>query len=155
MATKLSKAVRDFAADIDGIADAGERGLLPEDIRNCSELARVLARIVEGKSIAAAFGAPGDWGYGTPIGDGILAMLKEPAPDESGIEWHYVADELPDDETRVMIAIDEEDTEEPEYGYLENGRWWYDDEPHLSPVEAKVYAWAHAPGVPPKKGGAS
>lgn len=77
MSAKLSKALRDFAADIDGVADAGERDLLPEDIRNCSELVRVLARIVEGKDIDRAFGAPGDWGYGTPIGDGILSMLQE------------------------------------------------------------------------------
>lgn len=41
------------------------------------ELILVLARIVEGKPVAKAFGAPGDWGYETPIG---RAMASSPAP---------------------------------------------------------------------------
>lgn len=40
------------------------------DVDTC-ELLRVLARVVEGRSLAQSFGAPGDWGYGTPIGDAI------------------------------------------------------------------------------------
>ena len=45
-------------------------------LRNkATELSRVLARLVEGKPIAKAFGAPGDWGYETPVG----AALHEPA----------------------------------------------------------------------------
>ena len=38
-----------------------------------SELIAVLARVLEGKPIAAAFGAPGDWGYKTPIGAALAA----------------------------------------------------------------------------------
>jgi len=129
----LVKALRDFAQDVDAI----ERDLAQEDKQSAAELVRVLARIVDGKTIDKAFGAPGDWGYGTPIGDGIFAMLKEPEGDTSGLEWHYVEDELPDDDTRVMIAIDDEGTEEPDYGYHSDGKWWFDSEPHLSPVEAK------------------
>jgi hypothetical protein len=37
------------------------------------ELLLVLARIVEGRGLSSAFGAPGDWGYGTPIGDALAA----------------------------------------------------------------------------------
>lgn len=145
---KLSEALRDRATALIE-RDVIDKSALPD----VAELLRVLARIVEGKTIDRAFGAPGDWGYGTPIGDGIFAMLKEPA-DESGIEWHYTDVELPDDETRVMIAVDHEETEEPDYGYHSDGEWWFDHEPHLSRIAVKVYAWAHAPGVPPKKGGA-
>lgn len=36
-----------------------------------AELLRVLARVIEGKPLAKSFGAPGDWGYGTPIGDAL------------------------------------------------------------------------------------
>lgn len=42
------------------------------DIRIASRLLLVLARVLEGKAVARAFGAPGDWGYGTKIGK-ILA----------------------------------------------------------------------------------
>lgn len=77
--------------------------------------------------------------------------------DESGMRWTYVEDGLPDDNLRYAIAVEGQDSsdDEPEYGYHEDGKWWYDAAPHLSPVEAKVYAWAEVPGVPPRrKGGA-
>lgn len=35
------------------------------------ELLRVLDRVVRGKGIADAFGAPGDWGYDNPIGKAL------------------------------------------------------------------------------------
>jgi hypothetical protein len=34
-----------------------------------------LGSIIEGASVDRALGAPGDWGYGTPIGDALLAYL--------------------------------------------------------------------------------
>lgn len=40
------------------------RGELADD----GELLRVLARILDGKEVDAAFGSPGDWGYSHPIG---------------------------------------------------------------------------------------
>ena len=39
-------------------------------------LIRVLGSVIEGVPIERAMGAPGDWGYGTPIGDAHLALLK-------------------------------------------------------------------------------
>lgn len=42
-----------------------------EDKQDVKELLHVLARIVGGKPIHLAFGAPGDWGYETPIGDAL------------------------------------------------------------------------------------
>ena len=43
------------------------------DRLDTAELIRVLARLVDGKPIERAFGAPRDWGYGTPIGDALAA----------------------------------------------------------------------------------
>lgn len=47
------------------------------------ELLCVLARVVDGKPVARAFGAPGDWGYGRPIGDALAAApdLPDGPPD--------------------------------------------------------------------------
>ena len=43
------------------------------DSRDARDLARALSRILLGQSIHAAFGAPGDWGYGTAIGKALAA----------------------------------------------------------------------------------
>lgn len=55
----LSKAIRDKA-----------QAHLATDADTC-ELLRVLARVVEGRPLSRAFGAPGDWGYNTPIGEAL------------------------------------------------------------------------------------
>lgn len=41
-----------------------------------AELLRCLARVVEGKTRYKSFGAPGDWGYGTPIGDAVMDAIR-------------------------------------------------------------------------------
>jgi hypothetical protein len=46
-------------------------------LRESAELIRVLARIVFGKTIHQAFGAPGDWGYQTEIGQALYALYSE------------------------------------------------------------------------------
>ena len=43
----------------------------------------VLGSIIEGVPVMQAMGAPGDWGYDTPIGDALLALLQSPAPVEA------------------------------------------------------------------------
>lgn len=40
------------------------------------ELVNVLINVVRGHPVAKAFGAPGDWGYGTPIGDALAKPEK-------------------------------------------------------------------------------
>ena len=62
MNEKLAKAVRDVA---DVLRNSEPRN---DDAR---ELLLVLARVLEGKDVKRAFGAPGDWGYNTPIGDAL------------------------------------------------------------------------------------
>ncbi len=54
---------------------------IPPDLqrltKDVAELARVLARVLEGKPALRAFGAPGDWGYGTPMGKALRGALDE------------------------------------------------------------------------------
>lgn len=51
------------------IIDSNEKS--DPEIADTGELLNVLARMVQGKGVYQAFGAPGDWGYGTPIGDAL------------------------------------------------------------------------------------
>ncbi len=39
-------------------------------------LFKALARILEGRSFYHAFGAPGDWGYGKPIGKALQTIYR-------------------------------------------------------------------------------
>lgn len=72
---KLAAAVRDMSETVDTIIEAGagvpEIEAVSDDLRDVRFLLKVLAHIVDGKTVAQAFGAPGDWGYGTPIGDAL------------------------------------------------------------------------------------
>lgn len=63
----MGKTLRTYASVV------SEDGLEADDTRDVCELLRVLARVCEGKSVEEAFGCPGDWGYGTPIGDAIAS----------------------------------------------------------------------------------
>lgn len=54
------------------------------EIRDNAELLKVLARMIEGKSVYEAFGAPGAWGYGTPIGEALRTCYSKPRPNPSG-----------------------------------------------------------------------
>lgn len=48
----------------------------PELDSHTEALIRVLGSVIEGVPVMKAMGAPGDWGYGTPIGDALLELLK-------------------------------------------------------------------------------
>lgn len=73
---QLADAVREEAAMLMDWADCGEC-VRDGQANDAHELLRTLARIVEGKNIAEAFGAPGDWGYGTRIGKALAATASE------------------------------------------------------------------------------
>lgn len=68
--TALSTAIRNHAERF-GPFDEETGEPTGAEVRDVGELLRVLARLVEGKELHNAFGAPGDWGYGTPIGDAL------------------------------------------------------------------------------------
>ncbi len=74
----LAKAIR---ARADGMTEPDE---VSHFDHQTAELLYALARLLEGKRRDRAFGAPGDWGYGTPIGDALLADLQAPLPPATG-----------------------------------------------------------------------
>jgi hypothetical protein len=84
-ATDLGKVIRDEAVKIANVrnelrdSDADRDDRLARELRDASELVLVLARIIEGKSIPQAFGAPGDFGYETPIGSALYRYYSNPA----------------------------------------------------------------------------
>ena len=79
MKNKLSTALRDYSRRL---MDVRLQHQDDEDILqllfDSAEFASVLARIVEGKDLHAAFGAPGDWGYQTEIGQGLSEFYSRP-----------------------------------------------------------------------------
>lgn len=71
-APELSKALREIA---DELAEAeNEDGY--SKYADEAELIRILARLVEGKDLWRAFGAPGDFGYASRIGKGLALALR-------------------------------------------------------------------------------
>jgi hypothetical protein len=66
----LIKALRQQGDDLQEKIENNE-SIPSMDLRDPAELVLVLARILEGKSVDKAFGAPGDWGYSTPIGKAL------------------------------------------------------------------------------------
>jgi len=69
-AQRLAAVLRERTTRIES-ASIEATGSFDRDVADAAELIRVLARMVEGKTASAAFGAPGDWGYGTAIGDAL------------------------------------------------------------------------------------
>ena len=66
----MAAAVREMKSKVDVLMDdikEDSRDAVRDDLRDVKDLLGVLAHIVDGKPVAAAFGSPGDWGYGTAI----------------------------------------------------------------------------------------
>lgn len=57
----------------------GGEGDDASDRADAKDLCRALARLLNGESLRAAFGAPGDWGYSTPIGKALAAAYASAA----------------------------------------------------------------------------
>ena len=137
---RLAKAIRAAAEDM------AENHPDPAAVTDNAELLRVLARVIEGKTIDQALGAPGDWGYGTPIGEALYALLQEPEPARHTYAWHYVADAKPEDDTAVLVATT--DSGQP-------GEAVFRDDVFLHPgsdiVLSGVYAWADLPEIPDQR----
>jgi len=72
---KLAHAVRELKNEAkdaleDEVIDSRSSGI--GTINEALDLLYVLANIVDGMAIEKAFGSPGDWGYGSPIGDALV-----------------------------------------------------------------------------------
>jgi len=64
---KLANAIRTVANNVKN----GNAGLSDYARMDAHGLLCVLEQMIEGKSAVRAFGAPGDWGYDTPIGKAL------------------------------------------------------------------------------------
>lgn len=68
--------VRDLADGAEGETEQTLRDVA-RDLRNAAELVRCLRFLVAGRTLQelhAAFGSPGDWGYGTPLGHALARL---------------------------------------------------------------------------------
>ena len=82
--------------------------------------------------------------------DAISNAWSDGRPACGLVEWRYIADEMPDEDTMILIASGE--SGQPSEGYVLDGRWCYANSGLDIPVP---YAWAPLPEIPPqKKGGA-
>ena len=82
--------------------------------------------------------------------DSISSAWSDGHPACGIIEWRYITDEMPDEDTMILIASKE--SGQPSEGYVLDGRWCYANSGLDIPVP---YAWAPLPEIPPqKKGGA-
>jgi hypothetical protein len=68
----LAAVIRKRAEEIYEGASEG----ISADIIDSKDLGRAFSRLLAGESLTQAFGAPGDWGYGTPIGDALAAVYS-------------------------------------------------------------------------------
>lgn len=79
MSTELTEAIRAKAEEIHQLLCSADDAQTSQKLRDAVTLLRVLANIIGGMPVALAMGAPGDWGYDTPIGCGLVAYRKSPA----------------------------------------------------------------------------
>lgn len=79
MGQKLKAAVRQVSTQVQDCIHAMEAGDLDaKGLREARDLLRVLANVTGGMDLRTAYGAPGDWGYHTPLGDGLIELLNSP-----------------------------------------------------------------------------
>lgn len=74
-------------------------------------------------------------------------MEGMPGTVEEKLVWHYVEDQLPDDDLTVLIAIENDGTDEVYHGSKAGDAWLFDGQA----IAGRVYAWAYAPAKPAKK----
>lgn len=84
---ELAKVVRKMAAALnearDTVRDLNDQSDKLDEAAgtmfDAAELVLCLARMLEGKDVHAAFGAPGDWGYHTAIGQTLYRLYTQPS----------------------------------------------------------------------------
>lgn len=56
-----------------------------QTLRDAADLLRVMARLFEGMPTVKAFGAPGDWGYETELGQAVIALRQGTCAGAAGV----------------------------------------------------------------------
>jgi hypothetical protein len=150
----LSKVLRERAAKLYDPNNS-------EGDRDTAELLCCLARLVAGKTVHKAFGAPGDWGYGTPIGDALKDFYNSPM---TGVEMIQAERIRQMDEEGWSMEHDDEHVNaelvEAAVGYADTaamqvrGNCAWMAEPKNWPWEIKWWKPSEHPMVNLKKAGA-
>lgn len=92
MSAALRKAICNIGGKLDRARDRLRNADLDDTgMREAYELIIVLARIVDGVDMRKAFGAPGDWGYDTELGQSVWGLHKPPAQTPSATELEEVS----------------------------------------------------------------
>ena len=73
---RLSQAIGDVEDRIRDIADRTDDQDDLESLRDAVTLLGVLRNVARGKDIVDAMGSPGDFGYNTALGKGIVDAIK-------------------------------------------------------------------------------
>lgn len=82
----LQKAIRDVSERVnEAIYRCEDADMSVRGMREARDLLRVLAHIAGGMDMRKAFGAPGDWGYGNELGQGVLQLLS--GRDPAGVDF--------------------------------------------------------------------
>lgn len=71
---QLAAALRNKAADVRNVNATTAKE--DQTLRDAADLLRVMARLLEGMPTVKAFGAPGDWGYETELGQAVIALRQ-------------------------------------------------------------------------------
>jgi hypothetical protein len=84
--TTLAKAIDSTVSRSSAILrqDYDQDGL-PKEVLDLIEFGRILVRIANGGTLTKAMGAPGDWGYGTPIATALLSQPNVQAHPLGGV----------------------------------------------------------------------
>lgn len=76
MTDSIDRSLRDMAGNLRSLITDNSTTEVDRLLRDSSELIRVLARLLAGKTVHQAFGAPGDWGYETPLGQAVYELYS-------------------------------------------------------------------------------
>jgi len=74
---KLSQAIGDVENSVSDMADRTDDEDDLEALRDAQTLLGVLRNVARGKDLVDAMGAPGDFGYDTAIGKGIVDAIQQ------------------------------------------------------------------------------
>lgn len=131
----FAKAIDRFVELVDSTGDHGPRSRIDLEneayelrcsLREAVELVRCLRRLVQARTVSEihqAFGAPGDFGYDTPIGDGLAQLYRASSPPVESTTEETAAENAP---TKRDVQLGPELFRfESMQQWVDKGRSWY------------------------------